>query len=363
MADEARGYRRYLLVAGVLALVVVVVALFAIDWTLKTTQKDARLAGLPIPVQTVAVAVKSLNETIGASGTIQPSMPINLTAKVVARVLAVRVEVGATVKPGDVLVELDPQLYQANLATAQVSLEHAEKQLARMKALAKKNFAAAIDVENAQIALATAQAAVVTARINLLNTRILSSVPAVVLAREINPGEMTKLDETLIQLGVVDPIEMDAAVSEDKIGQVYLDMPADVGTDAFPGETFHGRVFKMDSIVNDTTRTFGAYVRLANHDLRLKKGVTGYARLHSDRMGLAVPSTAIINPLSDRAAVFVVGDDHRAHLRPVRVGVEAEGYTEIVSGLREGEQVVTVGQFDLHDNDQVRVNQSAPWNK
>jgi cobalt-zinc-cadmium efflux system membrane fusion protein len=156
---------------------------------------------------------------------------------------------------------------------------------------------------------------------------------------------------------------MQAAVSEDNIGYVYIGMPGSVGTDAFPGETFHGTVTKIDSVVQDNTRTFGAYVSLPNHDLRLKTGITGFARLYSDRIGLAVPSTAIINPVGDRASLFVLDDHGAAHLREVRCGLAANGFTEILAGLREGEQVVTVGQLYLRDNDKVQANTFAPWNK
>jgi multidrug efflux pump subunit AcrA (membrane-fusion protein) len=79
-------------------------------------------------------------------------------------------------------------------------------------------------------------------------------------------------------------------------------------------------------------------------------------------MGLAVPSTAIMNPVGDRATVFVL-DHGIAHLREVRCGLAANGLTEILAGLQEGEQVVTVGQLYLRDNDKVTANRFAPWDQ
>jgi multidrug efflux pump subunit AcrA (membrane-fusion protein) len=76
-----------------------------------------------------------------------------------------------------------------------------------------------------------------------------------------------------------------------------------------------------------------------------------------------VPSTAVLNPVGDRAIVFVVDKDNRAHIRGVRPGLMAGGMTELIDGVQEGEQVVTVGQQELRDNDRVLANQSAPWNK
>jgi RND family efflux transporter MFP subunit len=363
MSEETNTRRRDLIVGLLLGATVTVVLLYTAYHVTHTVQKDARLVRLPIPVQTVPATVKVLHATIGASGTIQPSMPVTMTAKVVSGVLKVPVDLGTVVKRGDLLVELDQRLFKTNLEAARVSHEHARKQLQRMLALMRRDFASAVDVEKARTEEAVTRDAVVRAEIDLANTRVVSPVPAVVLEREINPGEITKIDQDLVELGVLDPVMMVAQVPEDKIGAVYLGMRGVVGTDAFPGMNFTGPIAKIDSQVNDITRTFAAYARLDNHDLRLKKGVTGYARLESTRMALTIPSTAVMNPVGDRATVFVVGKDSKAHMREIRQGLAVEGMTEVLGGIEEGDQVVATGQFDLRDNEPVRANHFAPWNE
>ena len=318
---------------------------------------------LPVTVQTAPATVKTLHETVGASGYIEPSMPVFLTAKVISRVLSVPVDLGVVVQPGTLLVQLDPRLYEAKLAAARVVYEHTRNQLQRMISLEKMNFASAVQVEDARVALANAQDELISAQINLTNTKLLSPAPAVVLQRSINPGEMTKIDQELILLGIIDPVMMVAQVTENKIGSVYLGMQAEVGTDAFPGVTFSGTITKIDSKVNDTTRTFSVYIRLANHDLRLKKGVTGYSRIAAARTVLAIPSGAAINAVGDRATVFVVDKEDKAHMRQIRYGMMVEGMTEVLSGVAEGEQVVTAGQSGLRDNDKVQVNSVATGNR
>jgi membrane fusion protein, multidrug efflux system len=360
--DAKRGYGD-LILGSVLGVVVAAALTFTAYRVTHTVQADARLVDLPLPVQTVPATVKVLHETIGAGGTIQPSMPVTLTAKVVSRVLKVPVDLGAIVRPGDLLVQMDRQLFEANLETARAAYDHAHRQFLRMQALMERSFASAVDIEKARTDEAAARDALVLAQIDLANSRIVSPVPAVVIEREINPGEITKLDQNLIQLGMLDPVMMVAEVSEDKLGSVYMGMQAEIGTDACPGVTFTGTVVKIDFRVNEATRTFAVYIRLTNHDLQLKKGVTGYSRLESTRMALAVPSTAIMNPVGDRATVFVITKDNKAHLREIRRGLMVEGFTEVFGGLQEGDEVATVGQFGLRDNDLVNANHFAPWNK
>lgn len=361
MEERKRRYYRYV-VGLVLVLALAGMGFLAMRQLVNTTQNDARVVHRPIPVQSVPAKVQTIARIIGASGTIQPSYPVTMTAKVVARVLKVPVMVGAIVRPGDLLVQLDTRLYDANVAKAEADYQHSHNDLLRQESLYKRNFASAVQVETARDAEAAAYATLVGAQIDLSNTRVTSPVAGFVQVRNVNPGETTQLDEQLVQVGVLDPAYMEAAVSEDNIGYVYLGMDGTVGTDAFPGETFHGTVAKIDSVIQDTTRTFGTYISIANHDLRLRTGITGFARLESSRMGLAVPSTAIMNPVGDRATVFVL-DHGTAHLREVRCGLAANGFTEILAGLQEGEQVVTAGQLYLRDNDKVVANSFAPWDQ
>lgn len=355
--------KRYELIVGLVLCIVITYALAQmVIYLLHSDAQKARLVKLPIPVQVLPATVSQLQESIGAAGIIQPSVYITMTAKVTGRVVKVPVDLGTIVKPGGILVQLDDSLYAAKLNSAKETYDHASRQLERMEKLLNDNLGSAVEVELARIAKANARQSMVAAEIDLANTLVRSPALAVVLNRTVNPGEFTRLDQSMIELGVIRPVMMVAGVAEDQIGSVHLGMTASVGTDAFAGETFTGQVVKIGARVSDTTRTFDVYIELHNQDLRLKPGVTGYARLESRRAALAIPSTALMNPLGDRATTFVVDSGHRAHLREVRRGPIVGGMTEVLGGLRAGEQVVTVGQLELRDNDLVSVNQFGPWN-
>jgi membrane fusion protein (multidrug efflux system) len=258
---------------------------------------------------------------------------------------------------------MDDTLFASAVVRAQLNLDHNTKQLDRMLAMQKKGFASMVEIERARTEKAAAEEGLVQAQFNLTNTRITAPDPAIVLERDINPGEITSVGNEAFKLGIIEPVFMVAQVSQEKIGSVHMGMRGEVSTDGFPGVVFEGEVVKIGGMVNDTTRTFGVYISIPNHDLRLIPGITGYARLINERMALAVPSTAVINPVGDKAVVYVVDKDNRAHVREIRRGLLIGGMTEILDGLQEGEEVVTVGTQELRDNDRVVVNQSAPWNK
>jgi membrane fusion protein, multidrug efflux system len=366
-AEEARKFiakRRLDIMIGLtmigIAFVSVIIMLKAF---VQTDGTKARPTGFPIPVQTVKASVVLLLDVIGASGSTGESTDAFLDNIVEAKVMDVPVEVGQVVRKDGLLAALDDTLFQAAVVHAADNVDHSDKQLQRMLTMQQKGYASAVEVENARTADAEAHYNLAHAQFNLKNTRIISPASVIVLQRNINPGEITTVGKLAFKLGIIEPINMVAQVAQEKIGSIHLGMSANVSTDGFPGEVFTGKVVKIDGNVNDLTRTFGVYISIANHDLRLIPGITGYARLENQHMGLAVPTTAVINPVGDRATVFVVDQDNRAHVREVRRGLMVEGMTELLSGLQEGEEVVTVGQQELRDNDRVAVNQSAPWNK
>jgi multidrug efflux pump subunit AcrA (membrane-fusion protein) len=99
-------------------------------------------------------------------------------------------------------------------------------------------------------------------------------------------------------------------------------------------------------------------VTIHNPALKLKPGLTGFMRIRIEKTALAVPTVAVINPFGENASVFAIDSHGRAVLTPVRVGLEAGGMMEIVSGLQEGSLVVTAGTVNLVDNDRVRVGNS-----
>jgi RND family efflux transporter MFP subunit len=352
-----------ILLAVLLTLTALVAVVVTVKYLLVTDATKARPLGQPIPVQTLPATVTTLHEIVGGSGTMNESTDAFLTNRVIARVASVPVEVGNVVKKGDLLAQLDDSIYRAAVDHARVEHDHTSAQLRRMLAMQAKGYASAVEVETARTADAAAQQALVEAEFNLTNTRLIAPAPAIVLQRSINPGEVTAVGTAAFKLGIIVPIYMAAQISEEKIGSVHLGMEGEVSTDGFPGVVFKGKVVKVDGSVNDTTRTFGVYISLPNEDLRLIPGITGYARLENKHVGLAVPSTAVIDPVGDHATVFLVESDGRAHPTQIRRGLMADGMTEILDGVQEGEQVVTVGMLELHDNDKVLVNKNGPWNK
>jgi RND family efflux transporter MFP subunit len=117
-----------------------------------------------------------------------------------------------------------------------------------------------------------------------------------------------------------------------------------------------GQVVKIKPVTDPSTKTFLVYVKVRNKAQKLKPGMSSFVRLQRSHRALAVPSIALINPTGVQdSSVFIVADGNRAELRKVKVGVAADGLTQVLDGLVAGDQVVVVGQLYLRAGDSVRI--------
>jgi RND family efflux transporter MFP subunit len=368
-----RGAARAWTVAGVVVVVIIAAAglTVVIRHVMRTGAVTARRLGQPIPVMVVPAARRELREVVGATGEVAPVEFVSLTARVSARVERVDADLGDLVSPGKVLVRMDADPLRAAVARAETELqqangdaERATQQLERVRRVFDQHVLPVTDLEAAEGALAAAKARkseaaekLVHAQLDLRNADVTAPVVGIVTERLVNAGETPQPGQKLLTIGRIQPVLVAAKVSEEHAGAIHLQQPATVTFGAFPNDVSHGEVVKLDPVADPETRTLRVFVRIPNPDLKLKPGLTAFVRLEQVHpAALAVPSVALVNPTGlQESAVFVVGDDLRARFRKVKVGAIAEGMTGIVDGLAEGDRVVTVGQMDLREGDQVRI--------
>ncbi|MFH0983214.1 MAG: efflux RND transporter periplasmic adaptor subunit [Planctomycetota bacterium] len=168
-------------------------------------------------------------------------------------------------------------------------------------------------------------------------------------------GQVVDVEMTLGQVLKIDPIYMQVDFPQERIGELAVGQPAEVVLDAFPHETFGGKVARISGRVNAEERVLPVIVELPNPDHRIKVGVSGFARIHAARQATTVPAVALIG-IESAAMAFVV-EDGRARIRKVKPGpVVHAGHREVEEGLAPGDEVVVYGQQDLLDGDAVNSN-------
>ena len=210
----------------------------------------------------------------------------------------------------------------------------------------------------AQLDLALAQARQTKARldelqINLGNTIITSPVNGFVSRRLVDPGASVGQNAPIVEVVDISRVRLIANVVEKDLRQLQSGDTTRVQVDAFPGETFTGRIARVSPVLDQATRTAPIEIEIANPTYRLKPGM--YARvsitLDTKKDALVVPANALVD-LGGRRGVFMPLSE-TAVFRAVQVGTEQGDIVEVLGGLTEGAEVITTGAGQLRDGDRI----------
>ena len=351
-------------------IVLIIAAGYWLSYSAWNTPKIARMLTLPVPVGGYRVRVDEIANTVGASGTVQEHSTIMAASLVAAEVQDVLVNIGDLIKKGQPLINIDQSFYAPALESAKqqelaahLNVQKATAILNATKELRNQHLAEDVDIQTASSSLATASQAqaeaqelVAQAQRNLNFTHMASPVNGIVITRNVEPGDNLTINSPVFTLGDLDSVYFGALVQEDDLPFLNKGAPADVVFSSLPTQKFEGTVEKIEPTVDSSTRTFSAYITIKNPNLSLRPGITGFARIIVKRTGLTIPQTAVMNQFGETASVFVVNQDSRAVLTPVHLGLlGGDGIYEVISGLKEGDVVVSVGTLYLKNNERVHV--------
>jgi RND family efflux transporter MFP subunit len=249
---------------------------------------------------------------------------------------------------------------EADLKFAETNLERSRELFGR-QLLPKQTLddadaryqAAVAQVELSRAQLTQSQARLEELRINLANTVIVSPVTGFVAKRNTDAGAYASQNAPVVDVVDISLVRLIANVVEKDMRRVNTGDAARVEVDAFPGETFTGRIARVAPVLDPATRTAQIEVEIPNASKRLKPGM--YARVNltiEERANaLVVPANAVIDREGQRG-VFLASNNTAA-FRPVQIGIEDAARVEILSGVTEKDQVITTGAAALQDGDRI----------
>ena len=268
----------------------------------------------------------------------------NIAPSTPNRIKTIAVDAGDRVVKGQTLVTLD----RANIDQLRINLEQIEREYKRAVQLLEIGGGTqqAVDQLKAQLDAARSQYD------NLLeNTVLTSPITGVVTARNYDPGDMTG-NLPVLTVGQLSPVvKVLIGISENDMNLVKKGMPVSIALDAFPGETFEGTVNRIYPTVDTSTRTFMAEVRISNPGERIKPGM--FARVSFDmgsKHNVVVPDRAVVKQTGSGNKYVYVYSNGRVSYKKVELGQRLGDSYELISGINDGDTVVTAGQTRLDDN-------------
>ena len=304
-----------------------------------------------IPVSIVGATSQAVGDTLSLVGTITGNNDVVVVSETEGRVTRVLVQVGDHVRAGDVLVQVDDELKKAELDRAEVNFERAQKDFERFRSLREEHAATDYQKDNAWQTFKSAEAQLVTARKQYRDTRITSPISGIVTSRSVDLGAMVNKNTVIADVVDISRLKVKLSVAEQDVFKMKKGDPVEVTTDVYPGTGFDG-VISTISAKADEAHCYPVEIVLPNNaDHPLRAGMFGrvtFVALAGNN-AIWIPREALVGSLK-QPEVYVVDASSRARLRAIVVGAEAGSYLEVLSGLRDGENVVVNGQNNLRDS-------------
>jgi membrane fusion protein (multidrug efflux system) len=330
----------------------------------------------PATVTAEAARAEKWVERLTSIGTLISSHGVDITSQVAGIVTEVYLESGAEAERGASLVQLDVAVETADLASAKATLGEAEVAYQRQADLIAKRVTSEANLDTARAKRDTAAAAVNKIEAVIAQKTIKAPISGRLGIRKVERGQYVSPGMVLVTLQALDPIRVDFPMPEQLIGKLRVGQKIEVTVDAFPGEVFKGDIESLDARVAQDTRTLLVRGSLPNGLRRLLPGMfANVVVLAGDpKEFVTVPRTAITYslygdsiyavkeeaPPADGKAKEGAGPKLIAERRFVRTGQVRDERVAILSGVKEGEQIVTTGQLKLNPGATIRIDNSQP---
>ncbi len=322
------------------------------------------------PVRAMAIEKLAAGGAVTLTGTVQAQTEINQAFRIDGRLIERTVDVGDTVRPGQLIARLDPENEEAGLQSARAQLAAARAQLvearnsyARLRDLVAEDAVSRAQYEQAEALLRTAEAQVESAQSQanvaqnrLSYTRLVSDVAGVVTARGPQPGEVVSAGRMIVQVAreggrdAVFDVPAQVKDSAPKNPEVTVSLSDD------PRVTAVGRVREVSPRADPVTGTFAVRVRLIEPPPAMRLGSTVSGRMKLDAApGIRIPATALVRA-DGKTAVWVFDPQGgTVSLRNIGVGSTDAAAVQVTSGLSPGDVVVTAGTQALRPGQKVRL--------
>lgn len=304
-----------------------------------------------VKVKVSSVTEETIKQVEEFTATVEPEVKNNIVPAAPGRIRKIMVEVGANVKKGQKLAQMDV----ANLSNLDSQLENYKRMYKRVSELFAVGGASQQELDNARLQLTIAE----TNLSNLQeNTYLISPISGVITTRNYDSGDIYNGQMPILTVMQINPVQIKINVSESFYSLIKTGMSVDVKLDVFKEQTFEGKVQLIYPTIDERTRTFQVEVRVNNASQKIRPGMFARVGVDFGKVNqVVVPDLAVIKQTGSGARYVYVLESGKVKYHEVKLGKRLGDKYIVLSGLTKGEQVVVAGLTKLNDGKEVEVVQ------
>ena len=327
--------------------------------------KDGKDKVPAVPVEVAATQRAEMAALYTGTAPVESDRKAFVMPKVKGEIRSVLADEGQRVRAGQVLARLDGDQLRLEAALAEATMRKLERDYARNIELQVKGLISAVSIDNLKYELEAAKASWELARLQLSYTDIRSPISGTVTQRldvvkvgnTVKPmGEVIEsADRALFVVEDFDTLMLRVNVPERELAKLSVGQTAELTFDAVPNRAFLGKISLISPYVNAETATFAVRIHVTESGGLLRPGMFARVAIVYERKpnALQIPRTALLD--SDGPPKVFVIKNGKAAERAVKLGLSNGAWIEITDGLKDGEQVVVVGQGAVKPGAAVRI--------
>ncbi len=345
------------LIITLIILVLVGACTATLFYNKKRIDEKAHLEGnlKTIPVFVTALKMNRISGDFPANGSFSAIHELMVSSEGQGKVVSLLFNIGDFVRQGQILAHLDDEVLRSQYSLAQASCDKAKADLQKYEGLLKDDAISSQQVEDARLFLKKSEADVVSLKKQLDNATIKAPIQGTIVKRLIETGSLLMPGSPVAEIVDISRLKFIAYVAESEAVLIHDRQQVKITSSLYPGIVYQGSVVSV-GVKADDARRFPVEIELVN-DLRhpLKAGMFGTVGFGTgmERECLTIPRQSIIGSIKEPKVYVVEGN--KAILKDIRIGSADDRQVEVLSGLREGELIVTSGQINLDNNSMVTI--------
>jgi len=347
---------------GIFTLVIVVIIATVSILQLRSNKAEndtvvelANVTGSFYPVKTMKVNSEIMKSSLVSNGFLKPVTDLYVVSETQGRVVEIYKNKGDFVKTGDVILKVEDELLQAQLRASKATLKKQEKDKQRFLRLKAENAVTQQQLEEVLLNLELTKAKYINAVRQLDDTKIKAPVSGIINEDFIELGQFISGGSKVCNIVDISKLKLNIKIAESKLSKVKKGQKVEIMTSVYPDDKFIGSVGTIAQKAGVGNR-FDVEIVLSNTERNvLKGGMYVEAKIvdESAQLSFFIPRQAINGSLKDASIYSIKGT--KVEEKKLVVKSAQNGKVEVIKGLKEGDEIVVAGNYNIYDGATVKV--------
>jgi membrane fusion protein (multidrug efflux system) len=307
-------------------------------------------------VSTIIAKLNDSSEVLKIIGTVKASQSIQLSSEVSGVIDNINFYSGQAVAKDQPLMNLRNDDLRAALDKANVKFSNDQKIYKRSKRLLASHVIAVADVDQADAQMQQDRADINQQQALLKKYIISAPFSGILGISEVTMGQYITAGQAITHLEQLNPVYVDASIPDKLMSKIHLNDSVGFTAEAYPNQSFFGKVAAIDNVVDVTTRSLKMRIECNNPNQLLRSGMAVKVSLKQVGEKEILLPESVVSYSPDGSTVYVVDKNNRVHQRLVTFSHRQDGQLAILSGIYPGEKLVSTGQQSLSDGLFVNIN-------